>query len=84
MTDSNGPDHRATETPNVVIESPRIRRIITQIMGTIGAVIAVASAVDIAAPQLDFHNWTYPVAAGFAVLTSYYGISVTLPNIPKR
>lgn len=84
MTDSNGPDHRADETPNVVIENPNVRRIITQVMGALGGVIAIASAVDIAAPQFDIHDWTYPFSAGFAVAASYYGIRVTLPNIPKR
>ena len=74
----------AEVVPNVKVENPNTRRILTTIAGVVGAILGTAIAVDLSTPAFDLSAWTNPITAGFLYLTAFYGITVTLPNTPKR
>lgn len=73
-----------TETPNVVIESPQIRRIANIVVGGLGILLGTLIVVDGSAPQFDVSFVTGPASAGLLYLGSALGLAVTLPNIPRR
>lgn len=73
-----------SETPNVVIADPRVRKVATATIATAGIIIGAASALDLASPELDWSTFTGPAAAVTLFLAGVFGVSVTLPNVPKR
>lgn len=73
-----------TETPNVVVQNPDIRRAANIALGVIGIVVGTAVVVDGSTPAFDISAITTPVFTGYAYLASLFGLAVTLPNIPRR
>ena len=73
-----------TQTPNVVVENPNIRRAANIVLGVVGLVVGTAVVVDASTPAFDISAITTPVFTGYAYLASLFGLAVTLPNIPKR
>ena len=71
-----------SETPNVVIESPRIRRALNAIVGYGSLAVGLVVAVDTASPAFDLLAYTTPTWAGLAFLNSALTVGVTIPNIP--
>ena len=71
-----------SETPNVVIESPTIRRALNAIVGYGSLAVGLVVAVDTASPAFDLLAYTTPTWAGLAFLNSALTVGVTIPNIP--
>lgn len=72
-----------TETPNVVIESPSIRRVLNLVIAGAGLALGTTIVVDLATPAFDVSAWTDPITAGLLYVAAAFGISVTVPNIPR-
>lgn len=72
-----------TKTPNVVIESPFVRKLVRTILDTVGGLAFIASAVDVSTPAFDIQGITGPVLAGYAVARVVFGFAVDTPNTPK-
>lgn len=72
-----------TETPNVVIESPNIRRVVNVIISSVALVTGTAIVVDGVSPDFDISQLTVPVSAGLLYVASFFNIAVTLPNVPR-
>jgi len=72
-----------TETPNVVVANPNVRRAANIVLGVIGLVVGTAVVVDASTPAFDISEITTPVFTGYAYLASLFGLAVTLPNIPR-
>lgn len=80
------PRHAAadTETPNVVISNPHVRKIATAVVTVAAVAVGAASVLDLASPELDWATWTAPASAVTLFLAGVFGVSVTLPNVPRR
>lgn len=72
-----------TETPNVVIENPAVRKALRTILDTIGGLVFIAAAVDAASADFDIAAWTFPALAGYSVARVVFGFAVDSPNSPK-
>lgn len=72
-----------TQTPNVVVHNPDVRRIANLALGILGLLVATAITVDYATPAFDIAAITTPVFVGYAYLASIFGLVVTTPNVPK-
>lgn len=73
-----------TETPNVVVQNPTVRRVASIVLGVVGIVLGTAIVVDGATPAFDITALTGPVSAAYLYLGSLFGLAVTVPNTPKR
>jgi hypothetical protein len=73
-----------TETPNVVIENPRIRKGLNVVISSVALLVGTAIVVDGVAPEFDISQFTVPISAGLLYVASVFNIAVTLPNVPKR
>jgi hypothetical protein len=71
------------ETPNVNIESPKLRKGIRTAVDIIGATIFVVGAVDVAAAGFDLSWLLVPAGAGYIAVRSVFGFAVDNPNTPK-
>lgn len=74
----------ASETPNVVVSNPKIRRIANVTLGVVGLVLGTALVVDGASADFDVSAVTTPALAGYLYLASAFGLTVITPNIPKK
>lgn len=72
-----------TDTPNVVVANPNVRKVANIALGVVGLVVGTAVVVDASSPAFDITAWTTPITAGYAYLASAFGLIVTVPNIPK-
>jgi hypothetical protein len=73
-----------TQTPNVVVSNPNVRRAANIVLGVIGLLIGTAVVVDASTPAFDISAITTPIFTGYAYLASLFGLAVTLPNIPSK
>lgn len=71
-----------TETPNVRIEDPKIRKILRSLIDGIGGLAFIAGAIDLASADLDFAAWTIPVMAAYTAARVVFGFAVDNPNTP--
>jgi hypothetical protein len=71
-----------SETPNVVIENPKVRKIVRTVIDIIGALAFVAMVVDQSAPGFDISAITIPILAGYGALRSVFGFVVDNGNTP--
>ena len=71
-----------SNTPNVVIENPAIRKALNAIVGYGSLLVGLVVAVDTASPAFDLLAYTTPTWAGLAFLNSAVTVGVTIPNIP--
>mgnify|MGYP001554094004 CR=1 FL=1 len=72
-----------SETPNVVIASPAVRKALNAIVGYGSLAVGLVVAVDTASPAFDLLAYTTPTWAGLAFLNSALTVGVTIPNIPE-
>lgn len=73
----------STNTPNVRIENPKVRKAIRTTLDIIGALTFIAIAVDAAAPEFTIAAFTTPIMAGYGAARSAFGLLVDNPNTPK-
>jgi 6,7-dimethyl-8-ribityllumazine synthase len=73
----------ASETPNVIIPDPKVRKGIQIALAVAGVIVGTAVVVDGSTPAFDITAITTPVTAGLLYLGSALGFAVTIPNIPK-
>jgi len=71
-------------TPNVIVENPKVRKVINYVLHVGGALTAAVAAADTSSDAFDATAWTIPVGAVILTLSSLLGLGVTIPNIPKR
>jgi hypothetical protein len=72
-----------TETPNVVVANPLVRKIAGNTLAAGSLVLAIAVLVDGAVAELDYANITGPAAVIITGLFGIFQLSVTSPNVPK-
>lgn len=72
-----------SETPNVIISNPTVRKVVGNILGIASIALSIAVAVDVAIPAIDYANITGPAALIIASLFGIFQLSVTSPNVPK-
>lgn len=70
-------------TPNVVIENPRIRKVLSTTLGVAAVLIGAVATVDAASPDFDWTAYTGPAAVGIAFLIGGFNLAVVNANIPK-
>lgn len=72
-----------SQTPNVVIANPKVRRVANVVLGVVGLAVGTAVVVDAASTAIDITAITTPIFAGYAYLASAFQLAVTLPNTPR-
>lgn len=72
-----------SETPNVNIENPKVRKAIRTAVDIFGASIFVVGAVDAATAGFDLGWLLVPAGAGYLAVRSVFGFLVDNPNTPK-
>ncbi|GAA4774748.1 hypothetical protein [Microbacterium gilvum] len=72
-----------TQTPNVVIENPKVRKIARTVLDTIGAALVVTMAVDAATDAFNLLAVTTPTLAGWGAARAVFGLTVDNSNTPK-
>lgn len=77
-------NEKVSETPNVVISNPNIRKGINIAVSAIGITLGTVISVDLASNNFDLSDITNPILAGYLYLAGVFGVAVTLPNIPKK
>lgn len=71
-----------SETPNVIVQNPTVRKVVGNILGVLSLVLSIATLVDGAIPQLEFAFITGPAAIIIAGLFGIFQLAVTSPNVP--
>ncbi len=75
-----------TETPNVVIANPSIRKGFGAALYVVSVLTGLASIVTLAYPEaagFDVPKLIGVINACVSFLTGAFGLVVTLPNVPK-
>jgi hypothetical protein len=72
-----------SETPNVVLQNPAVRRALNWIVGLAAIIVPAAAVLDAASPDLDWSSVVVPATAVTSFLAGLLGLIVTTPNIPK-
>ena len=72
----------SNQTPNVVIENPKARKVARTILDVIGAGLAIVIAVDGASDAFSVVEFTVPALAGWAAARAVFGLGVDNPNTP--
>lgn len=72
-----------SETPNVVIQNPRVRKVAQWVIGVAAIIVPAAMVLDAASPELDWTVWTVPGMAVTSFLAGVWGVAVAAPNVPK-
>lgn len=73
----------ASDTPNVVISNPTIRKALRIVIDSIGGLAFIAGAVDLASPAIELSAITIPVMAGYTAARVVFGFAVDTPNTPS-
>lgn len=71
-----------SQTPNVIVSDPRVRKIAGNALGVATLLLAIATLVDGAVVELDYGNVTGPATVIIAGLFSIFQLGVTSPNVP--
>lgn len=72
----------SSDTPNVVVNNPKIRKVAQWVIG-VAALVIPSLAIVQSSSGLDFSSWL-PAAMGVtSFLAGVFGIAVVVPNIPK-
>lgn len=74
---------RNTQTPNVVIENPQVRRVLRTVLDSVGGVTFIAIAADQASAAFDVSAWTIPIMAAYTAARVVFGFAVDNTNTPK-
>lgn len=72
-----------TETPNVVVANPQVRKAANIVLGVAGLVLGALVVLDAASGAVDFGEITTPALAVYGFLAGAFGLAVTTPNVPK-
>lgn len=72
-----------SETPNVVIENPKARKIARTVLDTVGAALVIVMAVDASTDVLNVLPITVPALAGWTAARTVFGFGVDNPNTPR-
>lgn len=72
-----------SETPNVVIESPKVRKVLRSVIDVFGAMVFVVGAVDAASAGFDASGILVPAGAAYIALRTVFGFAVDNTNTPK-
>ena len=80
MTENNG---FPSETPNVTIENPKVRKVLRTVLDVIGAVAFIALVVDQTSEAIDIAAVTIPTLAGYGAARSVFGFAVDNRNTPS-
>lgn len=72
-----------SETPNVVIESPKARKSARTALDVVGATLGTVIAVDAASSGFDVTWLTVPAMAGWTYLRLVFGIAIDNANTPS-
>jgi len=75
---------RPTETPNVVLANPAVRRVLNIVVGTAAIVLPVATIIDSRSDAFDWTAWTDPATAATSFLAGLLAVAVSAPNVPKK
>lgn len=73
-----------SETPNVVLANPTVRRVLGWVVGSAAIVVPLLTIVDARSDLFDITAFTDPATAGTSFLAGLLGLAVFVPNIPKR
>lgn len=73
-----------SETPNVVLANPTVRRALGWVVGLSAILVPLATIIDARSEAFDWTAFTDPATAGTSFLAGLLGLVVTVPNIPKR
>ena len=73
----------ASETPNVVVQNPRVRKVAGVVLGVASLVVSSLVVVDLASPAIELSAFTTPAAALVLFLGGTFGLGVTTPNVPR-
>jgi hypothetical protein len=77
-------DHVApTQTANVIVENPAVRKVVGNILGGATLVLSIATLVDGAITAIDYAYITGPAAVIVGGLFGIFQLGVTSPNVPK-
>lgn len=71
-----------TQTPNVGIANPNVRKAVRTVIDSIGALIFVVGAVDAVANGFDLSWLLVPAGAGYVAVRSVFGFSIDNRNTP--
>lgn len=71
-------------TPNVVLKSPRVRKIANIVLGTAGLLLGATMTADAASPAIDWSAFTLPAFAVYSFMAGAFGLAVTTPNVPGK
>ena len=71
-----------TQTPNVVIENPAVRKYLRLGLDFIGAALFITLAVDASSEAFNLLEYTVPVLAGWTAARTIFGFAVDAPNTP--
>lgn len=83
MTNSINPQF-PTETPNVTIENPKVRKITRSVIDGFGAATFVVGAVDAASAGFDLAWLLVPAGAAYIALRTVFGFAVDNRNTPTQ
>lgn len=72
-----------SETPNVVIENPKARKIARTALDIVGAGLGTVIAVDAASNGFDVAWLTVPAMAGWTYLRLVFGLAIDNTNTPR-
>jgi hypothetical protein len=72
-----------SQTPNVVIENPKARKVARTVLDVVGVALGTAIAVDLASDAFDIVAVTGPLMAGWTYLRLAFGQVVDNPNTPR-
>lgn len=72
-----------TQTPNVVIENPSIRKGIRTVVDVLGAAVFVIGAVDAASGAFDLSEILVPAGAAYIAIRTVFGFAVDNTNTPR-
>lgn len=73
-----------SQTPNVVVADPRVRKVANIILGIALVVFPAAAVLDGSSVDLDFSQWLIPATAVTSFLAGIFGLAVTAPNVPSK
>ena len=76
-------EYPATETPNVVISNPSVRKATNVALGVAGVLLTIAVIIDAAIPEIDYATITDPATKIVLGIAALFGLAVTTPNVPR-
>lgn len=72
-----------TQTPNVVIENPKARKIARTVLDVVGVVLGTVVIADASSVAFDVAAFTVPALGVWSYLRLAFGLAVDNPNTPK-